>query len=134
MTLIAMYSCLNVPCRTRFLSNVEGAKSLCDSFLDSYGEDRDAQLMKLILKYFSIQVAEKDLYLEKLEKEIEACKIRRKHCYIDHDFQVIYLYRNAIVVDMLGYLIFKNCISDIWIHDRARNWRKHRSNAARKGF
>lgn len=72
----------------RVISEIDIARGLADKFLETFVEDRDALLMNIVLKYFSVLAHEKDAYLEQMDKEIDALKIKRKHCYFDREVQV----------------------------------------------
>jgi hypothetical protein len=59
--------------------------------LDSFLNDRDTLLMKILMNYFQLLYAEKDIYMKQLETESVAYNIKRNNCQIDREIRVSYL-------------------------------------------
>jgi hypothetical protein len=69
-------------------SEVELANRMTETSLDRFLGDRDQLLMKVVLRYFAILVAEKDTHLKQLARELESFEKRRHHTFVDRDLQV----------------------------------------------
>lgn len=65
--------------------------------IDRFIQDRDNLLMKIVLKYFSVLVAEKKSHIARVAEEFDASDRKRHHILIDRDFQV------SSTVDMIRY-------------------------------
>jgi hypothetical protein len=74
--------------RSRLLEEIQLSNKVSGNYLDSFLDDRDTLLMKIVLKYFSVLVSERNSYLEQLRRDSILCDVSRRHCIINRDIQV----------------------------------------------
>ena len=71
------------------LEEIKISSNISGNYLDSFLDDRDALLMKIVLKYFAVLVSERNSYLEQLRRETILCNISRRQCIINREIQVL---------------------------------------------